>query len=131
MVREHKIRVLVCNRFALLRDGIHAVLERDPMFEVVGEATQIPQVLRQFKRLHPDVVLVDAWVHGKSGAEVTRRLKESDPQVKVIVVSSLEGEREKSECLQAGATYYLRISAGSEALKSAIHNACHGATFAA
>jgi DNA-binding NarL/FixJ family response regulator len=126
---DHRIRVLISSRYTLFRTGLRALLENGLIFHVMGEANTTRQTLRFAKRQHPDVVLVDAGARGLSGPETARLLKELDPNIKVVVLTATEQQIE--ECLNAGASAYVRKGAQSDSLKSAIYNVCKGRTFAA
>jgi len=119
-----KIRVLVCNRYALFRQGIKELLPQGSPIEVVGEAATARQALHLVERLRPDVVLMDATMRDASGSEATRRIKALDPGVHILIVSLDDDRLLISGCLNAGATGYVRNGDRSGKLKSAIQMAC-------
>jgi DNA-binding NarL/FixJ family response regulator len=119
---HHKIRVLICNRYRLFREGIKALLPREGI-EIVGEANTARQALQLVPRLHPDVVLMDATTRDTPGSEATRRIKAMDPHVKVLILSLSDDEPLVSGCLQAGATDRIGREDRAVQLKSAIRTA--------
>jgi len=129
MTGEHRIRVLISSRYTLFRTGLRLLLEHGLIFHVLGEATTTKQTVRIAKRLKPDVVIVDAGTRGLSGPETSRLIKEMDPNIKVVVLTTTE--EQIHDCLNAGANAYVRKGAQSESLKSAVYNVCKGRTFAA
>ena len=126
---EHKIRVLVFNRYGLFREGLKAMLPHGGPIEIVAEAVNGKQALRIAERLHPDVVLVDTTL--ADSVTVTRGVKQIDPHIKVLIVSLQDDEGLVAECLAAGAIGCVRKDAHPEQLRRAIQNACRGATYAA
>jgi DNA-binding NarL/FixJ family response regulator len=129
MTDERKIRVLISSRYALFRTGLRALLENAVIFRVLGESHTTNQTVRLAKRLHPDVVVIDAGTRGLNAPETSRMLKEFDPKIKIVVLIATEQQVE--DCLTAGANAYVRKGAKSESLKTAIYNVCMGKTFAA
>lgn len=119
---HEKIRVLICNRYRLFREGIKALLPRGGI-EIVGEANTARQALHLVPRLHPDVVLMDATTHDTPGSEATRRIRAIDPHVKVLIVSLSDDEPLVSGCLKAGATDHIGREDRAVQLKSAIRTA--------
>jgi len=129
MTGERKIRVLISSRYALFRTGLRALLENAVIFHVLGESHTTQQTVRFAKRLHPDVVVIDAGSRGLNAPETSRMLKELDPAIKIVVLTATEQQIE--DCMTAGANAYVRKAAQSESLKTAIYNVCMGRTFAA
>jgi len=128
---ESKIRVLIYSKHALFREGLRALLENEDSMEIVAEAATAKQALRFTERLHPNVLLLTPAARGQDGSDVTRRIKELDPRVKVLVLSFQDDEHLAPDYLTAGASAYIRKGAQPEQLRGAIYNACRGATYAA
>ena len=124
MHNDKPIRVVICNRYALFREGIKALLPQGTPIEVVGEAATAKQALDLVERLHPDVLLMDATTPDLNGSEATRRIKAIDPYVKVLILSLDDDEPLISGCMTAGAIGHIRREDRSVHLKSAIHAAC-------
>lgn len=115
------VRVLICNRYALFREGIKALLPETAGIEIVGEARTGRQALGKVERLHPDIVLMDAASPDCSAAKVTREMKRIDPRVEVLILSLCADERLIAGCLAAGAAGFLRSDDRPGQLKSVIH----------
>lgn len=117
------IRVLLCNRHTLFREGIKALFLERTAIQVIGEAATARQTLSLMKRLRPDVVLLDATTRDLSCSEVTRRIKVIDPRVEILILSLYDDEVLVSGCLEAGAAGYIRKSDEPVQLRRAISTA--------
>jgi len=120
------IRVLIVDDHALVRMGIRRLLEDLPDMDVVAEAENGEKALTMVKLHQPDVVLLDMKMPGIDGWEVTRRLKKSSPQVKVIAVTALSTEPLPTRVLQLGAMGYLTKESGLEEMAAAIRKVVKG-----
>lgn len=120
------IKVLIVDDHALVRMGIRRLLEDMQDMEVVADAESGEQALQLVKSLKPDVVLLDMKMPGIDGWEVTRRLKKSHPQVKVIAVTAMSSEPLPNRVLQLGAMGYLTKESGSDEMAAAIRKVAKG-----
>lgn len=120
------IRVLIVDDHALVRMGIRRLLDDLPDIDVVAEAENGEMALAMVKLHQPDVVLLDMKMPGIDGWEVTRRLKKTSPQVKVIAVTALSNEPLPSRVLQLGAMGYLTKESGLEEMAAAIRKVVKG-----
>ncbi len=120
------IKVLIVDDHALVRMGIRRLLEDLPDVEVVADAESGEQALTMVKSYKPDVVLLDMKMPGIDGWEVTRRLKKSNPQVKVIAVTAMCAEPLPTRVLQLGAMGYLTKESGAEEMAAAIRKVAKG-----
>jgi DNA-binding NarL/FixJ family response regulator len=101
------IRVLVCNKYNLFREGIKALFREIPAIEIVGTASTAEQALMMLQSLRPDVILLDATTSDLGGSEITRRIKAIDPHVGILILSLYDDEVLASSCLDAGAAGYI------------------------
>jgi DNA-binding NarL/FixJ family response regulator len=101
------IRILVADDHPIVRDGLIAVLSTQPDFEVVGEASTGPETLERAARLTPDVILLDLEMPGMDGVETLLRLRQSDPDARVIVFTAFDSDERIVRAVQAGAQGYL------------------------
>ncbi len=126
-VKEQRlIKVLIVDDHALVRMGIRRLLEDLPDVDVVADAESGEQALTLVKSHKPDVVLLDMKMPGIDGWEVTRRLKKSNPQVKVIAVTAVCAEPMPTRVLQLGAMGYLTKESGAEEMAAAIRKVAKG-----
>jgi two-component system response regulator NreC len=114
------IRILIADDHGVLRAGLRALLNADPNLEVVAEASDGPQTLRLVAELQPDIVLLDISMPGMSGIEITQRLKETSPQLRVLVLTAHEDESMLREAIRAGAAGYIVKRAVESELLNAI-----------
>lgn len=121
--RCHKcIRVLVVDDHAILREGIRSLLERYDDITVVGEAGNGIEALAQVEALRPDIVLMDLAMPEMNGLEATRRLRQSHPEVKVLILTQHDNQEYIAPALQAGAAGYILKRAGGRELIAAIRH---------
>ncbi len=125
----NSIRVVLIDDHAIVREGMRALLGSEPTIEIVGEANDGPSALHLVDELTPDVAMVDLALPGFDGIEVTRRLRASHPQVRVIILTgSFDHRTQVPEAIQAGATAYLIKSMHRAELLQAVRNAARGQT---
>lgn len=121
-----KIRVLIADDHAILREGIRALLNLSEDIEVVGEAADGREAVEQCRRLDPDVILMDIAMPGLGGLEATLEIKKENPRTKILVLTQYEDREYIRRFLKAGvAGYVLKKAAGSE-LTAAIRAAHRG-----
>ena len=124
-VERHKqgdpIQILIADDHGVLRAGLRALLSAEPDLQVVGEAADGPQTLRMAGKLCPDVVLLDISMPGSDGIEVTRQLKETLPDARVLILTVHEDESLLRAVIQAGAAGYITKRAIEPELINAIH----------
>jgi DNA-binding NarL/FixJ family response regulator len=109
------IKVVLADDHAIVRDGLKALLEAKPGISVVGDASDGRQVLSQVNELQPDVVVMDILMPELNGIEATKKILESSPQVRVIILSMLGTADHVFRALQAGVRgFLLKESAGRE-----------------
>jgi DNA-binding NarL/FixJ family response regulator len=125
---ERSIRVLLVDDHVVVRKGLRALLERESGIEVTGEAEDGERAVRAADRLRPDVILMDLEMPGIGGTEATRRITETHPDAKVVVLTSHASEEAVFPALKAGAVGYLLKHSAPEDVLHAIRQACRGET---
>ncbi len=110
-----KIRVLIVDDHAILREGVRALLKLHEDMEVVGEAADGKQALEQVAKLDPDVVLMDIAMPGLGGIEATIEMKKVGTRARILILSQCEDREYVRRLLKAGVSgYVLKKSAGTE-----------------
>ncbi|RPI24401.1 MAG: DNA-binding response regulator [Chloroflexota bacterium] len=120
------IHILVADDHPVVRDGLAAILGTQPDFEVVGEAADGSEVIRQVARLSPDVLLLDLEMPGMDGVEALRQLRSQSAGVQVIVFTAYDTDDRILGALQAGARGYLLKGAPRDELFRAIRVVSEG-----
>ncbi|MCJ7626144.1 MAG: response regulator transcription factor [Anaerolineaceae bacterium] len=124
-----RIRVLLAEDHAIVREGIRAILEKEADIEVVADASDGREAVKMVAKFHPNVVLTDISMPGLNGLEATRQIKQRYPETKVLVLTMHETEEHIFQILQAGASGYLVKHAASKELIQAIRTVYHGDTY--
>jgi DNA-binding NarL/FixJ family response regulator len=114
-----KLRLLLVDDHAIVREGLRSLLGTDNRFEIVGEASDGLSAVNVAESLNPDVVVMDVSMPGLNGAQLARRLKESRPQVRTLALTVHEEGGYLRSLMDAGASgYVLKRSAASELLRA-------------
>jgi DNA-binding NarL/FixJ family response regulator len=119
-VTEAPIRVLVADDQALMRAGFRMILDAQDDIEVVGEAIDGADAIRQFERLGPDVVVMDVRMPTMDGIEATRRLTAAQPPARVLILTTFDLDEYVYEALRAGASGFLLKDRPPEELVAAV-----------
>ncbi len=104
---SRKIRVFICDDHALFREGIKAVLREHGSVDIVGEAVNGREALEAIPAARPDLVLMDIEMPEMNGFEATKRLKQSNKEIKVLILTMYEEEELVARCLDAGASGFV------------------------
>ncbi len=120
------VRVLAADDQRVVREGLAMLLGLLPDVEVVGTAADGEEVLALAAELRPDVILMDLRMPRMDGVEATRRLRELDPAVKVVVLTTYADDRSVLDALRAGALGYLTKDAGAAEIQQALHRVAGG-----
>jgi NarL family two-component system response regulator LiaR len=121
-----RIRVLLVDDHAVVRQGLRSFLELQPDIEVVGEAAAAKEGVEQAARLAPDVVLMDLLMPDEDGVDAIRALRGVAPRAKVLVLTSYLDDTHVFAAVQAGAAGYLLKDVQPDALADAIRQVSQG-----
>ena len=106
-----KIRILIADDHAVLRDGLKTVLMTNENYEIVGEATDGNNAITKANDLKPDLIIMDIGMPGKNGIEATKIIKKHLPEVKVLILTMHDNYNYILDSLSAGINgYILKIS---------------------
>ncbi len=123
------IRLLLVDDHAVVRSGLRMLLESEDDLDIIGEAGTAREALEAVAALHPDLALIDIGLPDLSGIEVTRKIKQSWPEVSVVALTIHEDEEYFFQMLQAGASGYVPKRAAPEELLTAIRAAAIGEVY--
>jgi CheY-like chemotaxis protein len=123
---DGRIRVLVADDHAVVRQGLVQTLGRDAGLEVVGEAVDGRDAVEKARALRPEIVLMDLSMPRMNGLEATRLIRAEMPEVRVIGLSMHPGEDVARQMTAAGAERYLSKDAPIEKIAAAIREVCRG-----
>ena len=115
-----KMRILLADDHALIREGVKALIDAQPDMEVVGEACDGRVAWQKTIQLRPDVLLMDLTMPNLNGAQATERIKRDCPEVKIIALTAHENKGFLHQLLKAGVSGYMLKRAASEELIHAI-----------
>ena len=115
-----KIKVLIADDHAVVREGTRRILEQEPDMEVVGEAGDGEEAVNLATSLKPDVAIIDIAMPKLDGIEATKRIKAAWPSINVLILSAYDDDQFIFSLLEAGAAGYLLKSIRSRELIDAI-----------
>lgn len=122
------IRLVIVDDQEVVREGLRAILESVPGFEVVGVASNGAEGVEVVATNQPDVVLMDLNMPIMNGVEATRSLQRTHPDTPVLVLTTYDAEEWVVDAIRAGAAGYLLKDAPRERLIEAIHGTAAGKT---
>jgi len=125
------IRVVICTRHTLFREGIKALLNDEGPIEVAGEAVTAREAAALLERILPDVILMDPSTLDLSGSEATRLMKAACPHIKVLLLALDADATLIADCVRAGASGYIGNYDRPTNLRKAISGVCGGKARAA
>jgi DNA-binding NarL/FixJ family response regulator len=120
------IRVLIADDQALMRGGFRLILDAQDDIEVVGEAIDGRDAVEQFRRLGPDVVVMDVRMPSMDGIEATRRLTAGEQVARVLILTTFDLDEYVYEALRAGASGFLLKDRPPEELVAAVRVVASG-----
>lgn len=129
MTSEPRIRVLVADDHAVVREGIRHVLSAAQGFDVVGEAASGTDAVKMAKECEPDVVLLDVSMPGGTGLEVIGDVRRAAPQARVLILSVHDEAEYVLQAVRAGAHGYLRKDSSPNDLRDAVRTVDRGDTY--
>ncbi len=119
-------RILVVDDHTLFRRGLTALLTRDPLFVVVGDAADAGEAQRRALEWQPDVILLDNHLPGVNGVDALPALRQAAPRACILMLTVSEDADDLATALRNGASGYLLKTMEGDALSQAIRRAMQG-----
>lgn len=123
---DQKIRIMLVDDHAVVRSGLGAFLTVHPDLELVGEAENGEQAVIRANLLKPDVILMDLMMPVMDGVAATRAIKQQNPGIQIVALTSFQEDELVQNALKAGAVGYLMKNVSARELAAAIHAARQG-----
>lgn len=122
----NKKTIVLADDHQVVRHGLRVLLEAEPDFKIIGEASDGLEALEMLEHSQPDILILDLMMPGMNGLEVARQAGKSSPRTNVVVLSMHTNEAYVVEALRAGAKAYVLKSSTSDELVRAIREAVAG-----
>ncbi len=121
-----KIRILIADDHAVVRDGTRQILSQEDDMEVIAEASDGGEAIRLAGTMKPDVAIIDIAMPGIDGIEATRKIKSQYPEIAVLILSAYDDDQFVFSLLEAGAAGYLLKSVRGRELIDAVRQVYAG-----
>ena len=116
------IRIMVVDDHPLVRQGVRSLLSNHADLEIVGEADNGSSALQHAANLLPNVILLDIRMPGESGIDLVKRMRQTAPEAKILMLTSFDDREYVTGALRAGAHGYVLKSISDETLVNAIRS---------
>jgi DNA-binding NarL/FixJ family response regulator len=120
------IRILIADDHYVVRMGLAALVETEPDLQVVGEAADGTQVVQLYRKLEPDLVLMDVRMPRGDGVAAAREIRAQFPKARILMLTTYDGDDDIHKALSAGASGYLLKNSTRESLIPAIRAVAAG-----
>jgi DNA-binding NarL/FixJ family response regulator len=121
-----KMRILLAEDHKVVREGTRRLLESQPDFEVVGEASDGIEAVELAKKLKPEIIIMDVSMPRLNGIEATRQIKAIYPNIAILPLTGYDDDEYVFALLEAGAAGYLLKDSSGEELIEAIRQVMTG-----
>ncbi|KZE38388.1 two-component system response regulator [Bhargavaea cecembensis] len=121
--------IIIIDDHQLFREGVKRILDFEETFNVVAEGSDGDEVIRLYEQHHPDVVLMDINMPGKSGIEATGELMAAHPEAKIIILSIHDDESYVTHAMKTGALGYMLKEMDADAIVQAIKVVAAGGSY--
>jgi two-component system response regulator DevR len=121
-----RVRILICDDHAMVRGGIRRLLEAEPDFEVVAEASDAAAAVAGVGESAPDIVVMDVRMPGRSGVEACREIRARFPATRVLMLTSFDDDQMRRAATAAGAAGYILKQIRGDGLVDGIRRVAAG-----
>jgi NarL family two-component system response regulator LiaR len=122
----NKIRIIIADDHAIVREGTRIMLEREDDMEVIGEARDGEEAVRLIEKLKPDVAIIDISMPKLSGIDVTKQIKAKLPSTAILILTAYQNDEYVFALLEAGAAGYLLKDVPSSEIVEAVRSVYSG-----
>ena len=126
MSTENRVRVMIVDDHAIVREGIAEVLSRSGEFEVVGQAADGAEAVERVRELNPEVVIMDILMPVKNGIEACREIAALLPETRVLMLTASNNQADIVESVDAGAAGYLQKYSSRDMVLSTVREVARG-----
>jgi NarL family two-component system response regulator LiaR len=123
---NEEIRILIADDHAVVREGLRALIDAEPGMTLVGEAADGVEAVRGACAVEPDVILLDLVMPHKNGIEAIGEIREKNPKVRILVLTSFAEDEKVFPAIKAGAQGYLLKDSSPHELLRAIRDIHRG-----
>jgi len=123
------VRILIADDHEIVREGLRAMIQRQPGWEVCGDVSTGREVVAQAPALNPDIIVMDIGMPELNGLDATRQIKRALPNTEVLIFTANETEEIVRNVFKAGAKAYLLKSDANQHLVPAIEALCKHRTY--
>jgi two-component system, NarL family, response regulator DevR len=121
-----KKKIIIVDDHEVVRLGLKSLLDQYPQYEVVSEASDANEAIAKAKEFEPDIVLMDIRLPGKSGIEACEEIKNTNPDIKVIMLTSYAEDEMLFSAIKSGASGYVLKQINSEGLIQSLEAVARG-----
>lgn len=121
-----KIRIIIADDHAIVREGTRIMLEREEDMEVIGEARDGEEAVKLIEKLKPDVAILDISMPKLSGIDVTKQVKAKLPSTAILILTAYQNDEYVFALLEAGAAGYLLKDVPSSEIVEAVRSVYSG-----
>jgi len=124
-----KIKILIADDHALIRDGVRSLLSKNKELVVAGEASNGTDAVEMYHTLKPDLMILDISMPDINGMEVAQRILKSDTEAKIIILSMYDDEDYIDQCMEYGVKGYVVKNETGDELDFAVKNVLKGQNY--